>query len=473
MARYERDDYEDWDEYEEDEEGGEVEYEEPHQPTQEELKYLELRQKLKETFRKKMMKELGTGNGNSRDKINGFRKDIYGSFFGPSQPIIAARVIQESKSLSENPDMAARIYNKPNRPNNKSSVTDHVKAKTRDNHLPRVINGLKKKVEILKNTRDYSFLLSDDAEVPAPSKSLPPRTVAAPKTDARSAQQPFRSSKQVLSDRERPPPPSNGQTQRKPMPPSSSQHKSKPLPERMAPPASSKPLMDPRRQLGSNYSRGPGRPIGPKGGVTSRSSVPTSNGRGAPTVARNSTSGGVAHRPAAPSSSQPAPRRPISSQNSQMSAHQSGQLRCQPSSGLRKPEPVQRESNKPKVMMKHALPLSRDQVNGPPPEPAPRHISADERPKTKPKRRPFDEGSDDDNPINLIRKMFGYDPDKFRDDDDDRNMEADFEDIMREEKRSLKIARQEDEEQLRLIEEEEKRERIRMAKEAQARTLVI
>ncbi|KAH6759138.1 Leucine-rich repeat family protein [Perilla frutescens var. frutescens] len=33
----------------------------------------------------------------------------YGSFFGPSQPIIAQRVIQESKSLLENPDLAARF----------------------------------------------------------------------------------------------------------------------------------------------------------------------------------------------------------------------------------------------------------------------------------------------------------------------------------------------------------------------------
>ncbi|KAL3640376.1 hypothetical protein CASFOL_015344 [Castilleja foliolosa] len=475
MARYRRDEYEDWDEYEEDgddqeyEEGGEVEYEEPHQPTQEELEYLELRQKLKETIRKKMKKELGTANGNSRDKINGLRKDNYGSFFGPSQPIIAARVIQESKSLLENPDLASRISHKPNHPNNKSSGSDHVKSKPRDNYLPRVTNGLKKKVEILKNTRDYSFLLSDDAEVPAPSKSLPPRNVSVPKTDARPAQQLPRSSKQVMNDRGRPPPPSNGQ--RKPMPSSSSQHKSKPLPERMPPripPSSSKPSIDSRRPIGSNNGSGPGRPVGPKGGVPPRSSVPTSNGRGTPTVARNSTSGSGAHRPAAPSPAQPAPRRPMSSQLSQSGVHKSGPPRGQPSSNLRKLAPVQREyreSSKPKVMPRHALPSSRDQVKRPPPKPAPRHISADERPKVKPKRRPYDEGSDDENPINMIRRMFGYNPDKFQDDDDDdSDMEAGFHDIEREEKRSEKLARQEDEEQLRLIEEEERRERMRMAK---------
>lgn len=37
------------------------------------------------------------------------------------------------------------------------------------------------KVQMLKNTRDYSFLLSDDAELPAPSKD-PPRSVFPPKS---------------------------------------------------------------------------------------------------------------------------------------------------------------------------------------------------------------------------------------------------------------------------------------------------
>lgn len=71
--------YEDWDEYEEDgeeqeeEEGGEDE--ETHQPTQEELDYLSLRQKLKDTIRKQMKKDLGTTNSGSHNKTNAFRKD--------------------------------------------------------------------------------------------------------------------------------------------------------------------------------------------------------------------------------------------------------------------------------------------------------------------------------------------------------------------------------------------------------------
>lgn len=31
----------------------------------------------------------------------------------------------------------------------------------------------------IKDTRDYSFLLSDDAEIPAPAKEPPPRNISA------------------------------------------------------------------------------------------------------------------------------------------------------------------------------------------------------------------------------------------------------------------------------------------------------
>lgn len=69
--------YEDYEddvgEYEEEggeyeEEGSEYEYEEERVPTQEELEYLELRQKLKESIRKKMNKDSSSDLGNSRDK---------------------------------------------------------------------------------------------------------------------------------------------------------------------------------------------------------------------------------------------------------------------------------------------------------------------------------------------------------------------------------------------------------------------
>lgn len=35
---------------------------------------------------------------------------------------------------------------------------------------PKVVNEVRRKVQALKDTRDYSFLLSDDAELPLPKK---------------------------------------------------------------------------------------------------------------------------------------------------------------------------------------------------------------------------------------------------------------------------------------------------------------
>lgn len=74
------------------------------------------------------------------------------------------------------------------------------------------------------------------------------------------------------------------------------------------------------------------------------------------------------------------------------------------------------------------------------------------------KRRFDDEIDDEEDPMAMIRNMFRYDPSKYAGrDDDDSDMEADFATIEMEEKRSARIARQEDEEELRRIEEEERR----------------
>lgn len=40
----------------------------------------------------------------------------------------------------------------------------------------------KNKVQKLKDTRDYSFLLSEDAELPAPANDRHPRSATAPKS---------------------------------------------------------------------------------------------------------------------------------------------------------------------------------------------------------------------------------------------------------------------------------------------------
>ncbi|KAL1559548.1 protein SPT2 isoform X2 [Salvia divinorum] len=456
MRGYEKDEYENWDEYEEDgeeqeeEEGGDYDYKEVHQPTQEELDYLAIRQKLKESIRKKMKKDAGTANPTSRYKVNASRKDNYGSFFGPSQPVIAQRVIQESKSLLENPDLAARMC-KTSQKEKKTYVSAPVSSKFQA--LPNVKNGLKKKVEMLKNTRDYSFLLSEDAEVPASLKGPPPRNASAPKSDAQSAEL-MQRSRLVVNGRVREV--SSGCDGRKPMLPCS-QSKSKVGMDKLT--LANKSSAESRKQFGNKSGSGPGRPLGPKV-VPSKSSVPVTAKSTQP-VTKNIISG--VRKPTS-SPLQPGARRPVpsnlhSGNNRPTSSH------GQPSA-LRRP--VQKKdyhgTTKPKVISKQSLPSSKVQTKISPQRHPPRVPSRDERPKAKLKRQLRDEDSEGADAINLIRQMFGYNPNRFRDDDDTGNMEANFDDIMREEKRSSRIANQEDEEQRLLNEEEERRERMRQAK---------
>ncbi|XP_075498594.1 uncharacterized protein LOC142536974 [Primulina tabacum] len=452
MRGYERDEYEDLDEYEndgtepeeEDDEGG-YEEEETCQPTQDELEYLELRNRLKESIRKQMKKELGTANSGYRGKTNTYRKDNYGSFFGPSQPVIAQRVIQESKSLLENPNLAARIA-KPKYDNNRSSVTTNVRPKHQSSLQTKVTSGLKKKVEILKSTRDYSFLLSEDAEVPAPMKSPPSRNLPVPKSDARSTQ-PLSNSKRVVNDRGREA--SNGHEHRKQL---LSGNQTKVGVEKID--RTSRLSVESRKQLGSNSGSGPGRPLGPKS-VPSRSDGPSLGTKVAQSIAKNSVVGREKSNPSPSVQSvvrkptsyiQPGVRKPIPSSS-------------QPS--LMKNQSVQRkesqETKKPKVIPKQTLLPSRHHVKQHSTKVSARSTLADVRPKAKIGRQPFADGSDDDKAINMIRKMFGYNPNKYQDADDDSDMEANFDDILREERRSEKIGKREDEEELRKLEEEERR----------------
>ena len=145
------------DEYEEEEEEEEV-------PPKEELEYLELRQKIKESIRKKQ----GKGSlhaQSSQDRKKKLPYNDFGSFFGPSRPVISSRVIQESKSLLENEIKNSNQPKKRPAPTN-SSGGKNVSQEKR----PKAVSAVRRKVETLKDTRDYSFLFSDDAELPVPKR---------------------------------------------------------------------------------------------------------------------------------------------------------------------------------------------------------------------------------------------------------------------------------------------------------------
>ncbi|PRQ48349.1 putative chromatin SPT2 [Rosa chinensis] len=453
----ERDEYEDEEEEEEEEE-------EAPKPTKEALEYLELRQRLKEQVRRQMKKKEGGSRANSNDRKK-LPYDNFGSFFGPSQPVIAQRVIQESKSLLETQHLASRATNSVH-PNKKSSGSTSGGSKSvAHNPKPKVINEQKNKLQKLKDTRDYSFLLSEDAELPAPAKDRPPRSDSALKSEVRSSQT-MAKSKQPLANNGRPVhggldngrsvhgsrengrpvqgsrengrPVQSGRDERKAVPTNGHMHSK--VGSNRPSSASSRPgstSMDSRKQLGSNNANGPGRPLGPKG-LPSKMPASTTERRASAPGLKNSLS-----------SLQKAP-----SSTSQSSVQR---------------QPVQqrkeiREPSKPNMLSKQSTGLSKPQIHKPQmhKQIPSRPVSQEYRPKKRPASRFADDEYDPESGdiSSMIRNMFGYNPTKFADDDDVSDMEAGFEDIQREERRSAKIARQEDEEQARLIEEEERRERL-------------
>ncbi|XP_027347046.1 protein SPT2 homolog [Abrus precatorius] len=443
----ERDEYDDYYEdegQEEYEEEGEEEYEEeeqePRKPSKEEMEYLELRQKLKESIRKQMKKD-SSGSSTSRLDSTDRRKnklpyDNYGSFFGPSQPVIAQRVIQESKSMLENKHLASRVSNPHQIKKNHNKVSNGG-SKSSSHNLPPKVNEMKVKAQKLKNTRDYSFLLSDDAELPAPSKAPPPRNMPIRNSEGRPAQVPARSKQQPLSNGSKLVRPSHEERKRGSaaghLPPKSgSSYKTS---------STSKPSMasaDSRKQLGNNSVNGPGRPAGPKG-MPSKNSVGITGNKSSTLGIKTPVNG---MQKSLPSKAHPS----IPKQN----VEQRKDIR---------------ELNRPKMTPKQPVASSKPQMNKPLKQNSMHTASQDYRPKHKVARRHYDDAEDDMDISNMIRSMFNYNPKKFVDDDDDDDMEAGFDEIMREERRSAKIAKKEDEEQLRLIEEEEERERRRrMAK---------
>ncbi|KAI4328087.1 hypothetical protein L6164_020474 [Bauhinia variegata] len=431
LDEYEDDEEEVENEYEEEEE---VEYkeEEPRKPTKEELEYLELRQRLKESIRKQMKKESSSSLASSGERKKKLPYDNYGSFFGPSKPVIAQRVIQESQSLLRNQHLASRLSN-PNHINKNKNTVPNGGSKSSVPRPPPRLNEMKSKAQKIKNTRDYSFLLSDDAELPAPTKEAPPRNVPVRNSDARPAQVPGKNKQPLNSGRKHV---HGNHEDRKAVPMAGR------LPPKSGPSdklvSTSKPSMTyaySSRQLGNNSGNGPGRPVGPKGFPLKTSDA----------LGNKSSASGI--KKPVNGVQKPLPSKVHSSTPKQI-VEQRKEFR---------------EPNKPKMMPKQPVASSKPQLNKPL-RPNPTHnVSQDHRPKKKPVRRYSDDEDDDDGgrAISMIRKMFGYNPNRFVDDDDDDDMEANFDEIMREERRSAKIAKEEDEEQLRLLEEEEDRERKR------------
>ncbi|XP_013666842.2 protein SPT2 homolog isoform X3 [Brassica napus] len=497
------------------------EYEEEEVPPKEEVEYLELRQRIKESIRKKS----GSGGVNAQSSQDRRKKQLpyndFGSFFGPSRPVISSRVIQESKSLLEN---EIKNSNQPKkRPVPASSSGD--KNVSHEKKRPKVVSATRRKVETLKDTRDYSFLFSDDAELPAPKReplsrsgSFPnsarsARPKQSPAINGRVAQGPPREDKRpVVSanghsrpassggqmNHSRPTASSGGQMQSRsvsgrPASSGSSQmHKSRPassgsqmqnsrpvssgnqMQQRAVSSGSQRPGSSTNRQAtmrppGSTMN---GQSANRNGQPSSRSEPQRSASGKVPLDHRrqmsNSSSNGVGPGRSG-STARPLPSKPSLERKPSMSLGKSSLQSAQRPTSLSRPmssDPRQRLGEQRKVnpttsrmIPKQPVPTSRHQMMSKPAakRPPQREIHDDRRPLKKKKPAIM---SEDAKALSMIRQMFNTNRYAGRD-DDDRNMEANFDDIMKEERRSARIAREEDEKEAQLIAQEEERERLR------------
>ncbi|XP_018441319.1 protein spt2 isoform X2 [Raphanus sativus] len=510
------------DEYEEEEEEEEV-------PPKEELEYLELRQKIKESIRKKSGKGSVSNNApSSQDRRKKLPYNDFGSFFGPSRPVISSRVIQESKSLLEN---EIKNSNQPKkRPVPASSSGD--RNVSHEKKRPKVVSATRRKVETLKDTRDYSFLFSDDADLPAPKKEPLSRSGSFPNSEARSAQSsarpkqspaingrvaqgPPREDKRPANGHSRPAssgsqmnhsrPGSSGSQMPNSRPTttsSGSQMQSRSISGRPASsgssqmqksrPASSgsqmqnsRPGNQMQQRASSSGSQRPGSsanrqaPMRPPS-TTMNSQSANRNGqpssRSAPAKVpvdhrrqMSSSSNGVGPGRSGSTATRPLSSKPSLERKPSMSAGKSSLQSAQRPPSSSRPmasDPRQRLGEQRKVnpttsrmIPKQPVPTSRHQMMSKPAakRPPQRDMHDDRRPLKKKKPAIM---SEDAKALSMIRQMFNTNRYAGRD-DDDRNMEANFDDIMKEERRSARIAREEDEKEAQLIAAEEERERLR------------
>ncbi|KAG6775936.1 hypothetical protein POTOM_019435 [Populus tomentosa] len=395
-----------YDEYEEEGEEQveeEEEYEEEgRKPTAEEMEYLELRERIKEQIRKKMQKEHGSALSKSQEKKKKLPSDNYGSFFGPSQPVIAQRVIQESKSLLENQHLALRVSNSQhavpdfaysyqgcskNKRSSSSSATGSKNGGHR--HVPKLKNELKSKVQKLKDTRDYSFLLTDDAELPAPPKEPACQSFSALNSGSCNFSLVFADVQEAgsaqVQQKSKQPSSNSGRNihgsheERKPAFRNGQMHSKVGL---QKPTSANKPdatLMNSKRQLGSNNGAGPGRPAGSKC-LPSKTPVST-----------------MQKKALAPSAKKilPAVHKPLPSKPSVPKQQWEQRKGSQ-------------EPNKAKMIPKQPLASPKPQINKPVKQVS-SHVSLlDNRLNSKPVRPFPDECSDDDmDAFKMLRKMIG------------------------------------------------------------------
>ncbi|CAL9066781.1 uncharacterized protein LOC135631877 isoform X2 [Musa acuminata AAA Group] len=421
---YEMEDYE---EYEE--EASEPDEEELEAPksTKDEQDFLKLREQLKARFRQKLKKQSAGALGRlsqTQDKRTA-TNDRFGSFFGPSQPSIAPRVIEESRSIRETKHIMTNYSSSSTNKRDPTSSVPRTSADHQNHQRPKIVNQIKNKAQTLKDMRDYSFLLSDDADLPTAKEQPKPRSASSATSDGRMAQSSLKSKVPTGKPAKLA---SAGHEQKKPA--LSNQHVQNRVghvkePTLNRPKSSSN---DSQKVFG-DVRNGPGRTTG---NIALKGKVPN-----------QST---ITNRPPRSVTNAPSMKKNVPSAKTHSSAqnHYSEQKRLPP--GM----------DRAKTTMKQPMSSSKA-------EPSKQNSSRgvhNDRLNQRPAKRKSSEEEDVDDYRRAIREMFGYNPNRYAGmDEDDSDMEVGFDVIQKEERISSKIARKEDEEELRLIEEEEERER--------------
>ncbi|GLJ52623.1 hypothetical protein SUGI_1120020 [Cryptomeria japonica] len=480
--------YEDDESDQRSEEGGKYESDEDPAVARERQQYLERRAKLKELERQKLKQKLNGVYGrkddiDSESETKKLPYDNYGSFFGPSQPVVARRVIEETRARLEAAKVAARVAKEiPEKSHAVESDTRY-----EDIAPPKAsVSEAKKKAQKLREARDYSFLFSEDAEIPGTET----KTDKSSRQGTDNGQQIQTNSKHLTSLKK---PAISSKQMHSMMDAKGAVKPPRQLPSKVGtqaktPSAKPRPLSDPRKEM-SKVGSGYGRPALQGNGSLQRSvNNAAIQGNGSLQRSANNAvimNGAESNKKKAPSMISSKARndelqrstmqRPTSVQKPPLSKApmQKPQLEQRRPSALAKPSPKLVNKFEARSAVRPApKPAPRPTPNLPPKpqvKPARPPVSRnlpDERPKKRIRDEDFDDDDNDGgNYRSLIRQMFGYNPNKYRDiDDDDRAMEVGFSTIQNEEKRSARIAREEDERELALIEAEEREERLRAKK---------
>ncbi|KAM1407446.1 hypothetical protein ACFX2F_002029 [Malus domestica] len=125
-------------------------------PSEAELDFLQQRQQFKERFRINHTKESGSANDLPIDKN---KSDNFGTFFGPSEPTISRRVLEERKALMPGlTKLASKVRSSDDQGKRSLKTPSSITTKSGST------------LKIIKKSRDYSFLSLNEAETPATSK---------------------------------------------------------------------------------------------------------------------------------------------------------------------------------------------------------------------------------------------------------------------------------------------------------------